>query len=230
LSLALAVKQRATRSALLTRCLFGVRTEPLGPGNRYFDLTTLALKRVASARIERGARVLDMGTGTSAVLGLWLARALACEVTCTDVDPRTVERARANVARNEVSLTVVCASLFEGVEETFDYVLFNPPYLPTATGRERDQPEELRSMWDGGPEGTDTIAAFLDAFSARDSRATVLLGVNRVHVGRERVTALIGARDPLDLRAVEAHPWLPVDVYVLVKKKSPSASASTPLA
>jgi methylase of polypeptide subunit release factors len=109
-------------------------------------------------------------------------------------------------------------------------VLFNPPYLRTAFGRERDQPQELRTMWDGGADGTETVAAFLDAYAARETNATALLGVNRMHVPRERLRALIAARAALEASELAAHPWLPVDVHVLIRSKSRSASVSTPLA
>jgi hypothetical protein len=74
------VKQRLTRSAFLTRWLFGVHAPALADGNRCFDLTTLALQREARRRIARGARVLDMGTGTTAVLGIWIERELGSTV------------------------------------------------------------------------------------------------------------------------------------------------------
>ena len=230
MSALLDLKARATRSPGLTRRVFGVRVGPLEPGDRYFDLTTLALWRAARRRIGRGARVLDMGTGNSAVLALALERALGCRVLASDVDPRTVERARDNVARNGSALEVRRAALFEGLAGELDFVLFNPPYLPTATGRARAQPEAQRSMWDGGADGTDTIAAFLAAFEGFDTPATALLGVNRLHVPRRRVLPLVSARPGLALREVDARPLLPVDLYVLVRTKSPSTSTSMPLA
>jgi methylase of polypeptide subunit release factors len=230
LSIALAAKQRATRSPLLLRWLFGVRAGALEPGDRYFDLTTLALRRAARARVRRGSRVLDMGTGTSAVLGLWLHRALGCRVVCTDVSSLAVARAREVVAHNGADVEVRCTPFFDGLEQEFDYVFFNPPYLPTAVGIARRQPEALRSMWDGGADGTRAIAAFLAAFAAWDARATAVLGVNRLHVPRARVEELLGAEAGVAPIAIDAHPLLPVDVYFLERTKSPSTSTSMPQA
>lgn len=214
----LAAKNGAARSRFVARLVTGLDLSPLGPGDRHFDLTTLGLMRSARRRIGRGARVLDMGTGSSALLALWLWRRRGCHVVATDVDLEAVEGARENVARHGAPIAVSRASLFEGVEGDFDFVLFNPPYLPSATGRARGLAERRRPLWDGGPEGTTTVEAFLDAFAAHGGAAAALLGLNRLHVPRERATERIRRRAGVELADVDAHPWLPVDVYVLVTR------------
>lgn len=220
---------RATRSRFLARWIFGGDPPPLGPDEHYFDATTLALLGALRRDIPEGSRVLDMGAGSVAVLGLWLWRVRGCEVTCTEVDPALVERARESVRLAGAPIRVLQASLFEGLEESFEHVVFNPPYVPTAVGHERGLPERTRSQWDGGPEGTAAIATFLEAFERAGGAAVARMGVNRRHVPRMEVERLCADRAGLTLRAVRPHRWLPVDVYVLVTSQSPSASTSSPL-
>ena len=213
-----------TRSPLAARLLFGGSYGAPAAGAHHFDVTSLGLLREARRTVRRGARVLDMGTGSAALLGLWCWRRRGCRVVCTDRDPAIAREARAAVERNGAPLPVVCCALFDGVRGPFDVVLFNPPYVPTAVGEERALPARYRSQWDGGPEGTSTIEAFVRGFAAAAGDATGLLGVNRRHAPRARVTPLLG-----DLAyEVRAHPVLPVDVYVLRNRKSPSASTSSP--
>ena len=218
---------RLTRSRFLAQELFGARILPLEPGEHAFDATTLALRRRAIACIAPGARVLDVGTGSAAILGLWLWRR-GCRVTCTELDPAIAARARAHVELNGAAVRVETGSFFAGLREPFDHVLFNPPYVPTGTGRQRALPQSHRTQWDGGPDGTDTIAAFVEAFAREGGSATALMGVNSLHVPRERVELLL-QRDGLAVQGVWKHPWLPVHVYDFVRNQSPIASPSRPV-
>lgn len=87
--------------------------------------------------LKAGASVLELGTGTG-VLAAVLARRGAVRVTATDVNPRAVACARANLDRLGVGerCEVVEADLWPAVSETMettdaaDIVVFNPPWLP----------------------------------------------------------------------------------------------------
>ena len=96
--------------------------------------------------LKAGASVLELGTGTG-VLAAVLARRGAVRVTATDVNPRAVACARANLDRLGVGerCEVVEADLWPAVSETTettettdaadaadaaDIVVFNPPWLP----------------------------------------------------------------------------------------------------
>ena len=127
---------------MAARVLFGGRFPRLRPDEHYFDVTTVALRAVLRRGIAPASRVLDMGTGSAAVLGLWLWRRLRCRVRCSEVDPELVLQARESVRRNGAPIEVVRASFFEGVDGRFDHVVFNPPYVPTRVGSERGLPAD----------------------------------------------------------------------------------------
>jgi methylase of polypeptide subunit release factors len=193
--------------------MFGVDFPPLPSGGRYFDLTTAVLVSVATPRLGPGRRLLDMGTGAFATIGLALWRRTGCDVVSTDVRPDLVRQAQANADANRAPIRVVEARFFDGVNGEFDCVTFNVPYVPSrllaGTG-------DVQS--DGGPEGTSVIEGFLDGFAARGARATAYLGVNRLFVPREKVVRLIERRAGLALKQVRRRwPW-PVDVYVLERR------------
>jgi len=202
----------ASRSRTLARARFLIDFPPLEPGERYFDLTTGPLVATAVRRLGPGRRLLDMGTGAFATVGLALWRRTGCDVVSTDVRPDLVRRARANVEANGAPIRVVEARFFDGVEGEFDVVTFNPPYVPSGMLGGPD----VQS--DGGPEGTTVIEGFLDAFAARGGKATALLGVNRWLVPRETVVRLIAARPGLVReRVVGRWPW-PADVYAMMRR------------
>jgi release factor glutamine methyltransferase len=113
--------------------------------------------------VERKVRgvVLDMGTG-SGIQAITAARKPeVTHVVAVDVNPQALEEARKNAVSAGVSgkIEFRLSDLFQAVEERFDYILFNPPYLPTHPEEPRD--EAVRA-WDGGPTGSEVIRRFLE--------------------------------------------------------------------
>lgn len=209
-----------SRSRTLARWLFGIDFPPCPEGARYFDITTPVLVRAARAYLDRSSRLLDMGTGAFASIGLCLWRRTGCEVVSTDIHPDVVRQARENVARNGAPNRVIEARFFEGVGGDFDCITFNIPYVPT---RLLSAAGDFQS--DGGPEGTSVIEAFLDAFVVRGGRARALLGVNRIFVPPQRLLPLVAARPDLVVEKTIRPPVWPVAVYVVRRRDAAGAAA-----
>lgn len=98
--------------------------------SEYVDL----VDEVAASSLTAGASVLELGTGTG-VLAAVLVKRGAGQVTATDVNPRAVACARANLDRLGVGdrCEVVEADLWPVSPDqagTADIVVFNPPWLP----------------------------------------------------------------------------------------------------
>ncbi len=104
-----------------------------------------------------GEVVLDMGTGTG-LLGL-IAAKKAARVVGLDINSKAVGCARLNARLNGIeNFEARRSDLFEKVSESFDTVLFNPPYLPT----EPLEPVDCYSRaWDGGVRGRAVVERFL---------------------------------------------------------------------
>ncbi len=77
-------------------------------------------------RKKVSGRVLDMGTG-SGILAFASAENSE-EVIAVDIDPEAIEYAKARNTFQNVKF--VLSDLFERVEGKFDWIIFNPPYLP----------------------------------------------------------------------------------------------------
>ena len=106
--------------------------------------------------------VLDLGTGSGCLAIAVAVKCPAARVRATDVSPEALAVAQANAARHCVAdrIQFVAGDAFEGMptDATFDLVLSNPPYIPTAEiaslepeVRDYDPSEAL----DGGPDGLD---------------------------------------------------------------------------
>lgn len=128
---------------------------PLHAGSSAF------MAEVACAELPRGARVLDLGTGSGA-LGLAALRSGAGKVVSTDVAPAAVACARANARRCglEDGIEVREGTLFEPVRgERFDRIWWNPPYYP----REPGSPAAAAFM---SGEGHGVVARFLSEYES----------------------------------------------------------------
>src|SRR5438270_1854951 len=78
--------------------------------------------------VHDGERVLDMGTG-SGVNGI-LAATKGAHALAVDTNPRALEAAKANAARNGVGdrVEVRHSDVFSEVDGTFDLIVFDPPF------------------------------------------------------------------------------------------------------
>lgn len=120
---------------------------------------TETLVQEAAVRCPPQGKVLDIGVG-SGCIAIALAKALpGIGITGCDASKAALELAQRNAARHGVSLELVHGSLFEPFAgRTFDLIVSNPPYIPTAD-LDALQPEvrdhEPRQALDGGADGLD---------------------------------------------------------------------------
>ena len=87
---------------------------------------------VAEALRLPWTRVLDLGTGTGAILISLLAERPGAAGLGTDLSEAALAVARANAARIGVRAGFARADWFEGVEGRFDLIVSNPPYIAAA--------------------------------------------------------------------------------------------------
>src|SRR5271168_2996050 len=85
-------------------------------------------------------RVLDIGTG-SGIQGITAAKR-GCSVTFLDIDPKAVDCAKSNANLNNIRGNFICSDMFDKINEKFDTIIFNPPYVASK--------EKLHLALDGG--------------------------------------------------------------------------------
>jgi release factor glutamine methyltransferase len=154
--------------------------------------------------LARGARVLDLFTGSGA-LALAAAREGARAVTAVDVSRRAVATCRLNARRNGLSVEARRGDLFAPVAgERFDLILANPPYLPGAGGLPR---AGAARAWEGGGDGRRLLDRLCDAAPAHLAPGGSLLLVQ---------SSLCGERATLDRLAAAG-----LDAAVLARRPGP---------
>jgi release factor glutamine methyltransferase len=113
------------------------------------------LAETASERLGAGDVALDVGTGSGYVAATVAAETGATVHGC-DVNPHACRRAR------DAGVPVVRTDLVSGFRDgAFDWVLFNPPYLPTPPEVEGD--DWMEAALSGGEDGRRVVNPFLDS-------------------------------------------------------------------
>jgi release factor glutamine methyltransferase len=98
-----------------------------------------------------GKSVLDMGCG-SGFLAV-LASKLGGKVTAADISLEAVRQTEKNARTNGQSIRTIRSNLFENINEKYDIVVFNPPYLP--------ETEYHDVTYSGGKTGRNIINRFI---------------------------------------------------------------------
>lgn len=199
------------------RLLFG-HWPAKGLRGQLWDWTTLALAAAMRRGVGRDSRVLDMGTGPAGVLAVYAKHRLKCAHACgVDHVPELLPTAAATAARCGVQIEFRHSTLFSAVQERFDVIAFNAPYIPIGEGRRlgalQDATEERR--WGGGMSGLDTVHRFLgEAPGYLLPEGRILLGVNHFYLPPDTVHEAVAGAGLRDLGAVR-HRLTRAAAYVL---------------
>ncbi|AHL23048.1 RlmF-related methyltransferase [Thermococcus nautili] len=128
-------KARILYNRAIAKALFGLEIEyhPRGlvtpPISRYLFLKTF---------LRGGEKVLEIGTGHTAMMALMAERLFDCEVTATELDDEFFEYARRNINRNLARVRLIKSNggIIRGVipeGERFDVIFSAPPYYERPT-------------------------------------------------------------------------------------------------
>jgi len=143
--------------------------------------------------------LLDLGTGSGCILVSLLHELTSATGIGVDTNPATLQLARANARRHGVGSRAgfVCSSWAEPIARRFDFVVANPPYIPSSEIASL-APEvaryDRRAALDGGDDGlaaTREIMAGLEAVLVPGGWAVFEVAAGQV----PRVSAMFRQRD-----------------------------------
>lgn len=103
--------------------------------------------------------VLEIGGGSGLVS---IHASLKAKSVCvTDINPYAIKCIEHNIKLNDRdNITIIQSDLFENINDCYDLILFNTPYLPVSE-EEYEISDEYSKAWDGGQDGRETIDKFI---------------------------------------------------------------------
>lgn len=165
-----------------------------------------ALKALENdGRQRENLRILDIGTGSGALLLALLRELTNATGIGTDISPTALQVARQNAARHDLTArsNFVACDIAAGVQGQFDLVVSNPPYvarseIPTLAPEVRDYDPVL--ALDGGRDGLNGYRAI-----AGDSGSLLCVGgrlIVELGAGQEPVVRALFTNNGLRVTAV----------------------------
>lgn len=177
---------------------FDVTPDVLVPRPDTETVVEAALDHAAAAGLRRRElRILDIGTGSGALVLALLHELPAAHGVATDLSAAAIDVARGNAERLRLAARcsfVVC-NMADALQGRFDLVVSNPPYIARgaiATLEPEVRDYDPRLALDGGADGLDAyraIAAAAPRLLARGGRLLLELGAGQ----SVPVSALIAA-------------------------------------
>lgn len=150
---------------------------------------------IAAALEAPFTRLLDLGTGTGAILLTLMAERPGAQGTGTDISPAALAVAAQNAAALDLSPTLIESDWFAAVTSRFDLIVSNPPYIaahemPALAPEVRDWEPRMALTDEGDGLGAyRAIAAGAAAHLTPGGRIIVEIGPDQA----DAVTALFAA-------------------------------------
>lgn len=110
---------------------FEVNENTLIPRPETEELVELVINEGKGKREERKVKILDIGTGSGCIAVSLAANIPNAEVFAIDVSEKALATARRNAELNNVEVTFLLKNILEteDLEDQFDIIVSNPPYV-----------------------------------------------------------------------------------------------------
>ena len=105
------------------------------------------LQKIVKKETKSTDKVLDMGTGSG--IQAKTAYETTKDITAVDINPECL---------NLNNIKTIQSDLFNNIEDSYDLIIFNPPYLP----EDSKEPKDSALATTGGKEGNEIIQSFLN--------------------------------------------------------------------
>ncbi len=107
--------------------------------------------------------ILEIGCGCGVAAIVNAKENIKNKITAVDINEDAIRNSKYNTKLNNIkSIKFLKSNLFSNVHGKFDYILFNPPYLPTTKNEKLKS--NLNLAFDGGASGRKIIDKFLKQF------------------------------------------------------------------
>ena len=101
-------------------------------------------------------KILDLCTGSGAIaVSIKSILKEKVEIIASDISKKAIEVARKNAKKHNVQIKFICSDMFEKINEKFDLIVTNPPYIRSKEIKllPEEVQKEPHSALDGGLDG-----------------------------------------------------------------------------
>ncbi len=99
---------------------------------------------------EKAENCLEIGCGSGFLSILAAKTSAVTDVTAVDINEKAVEATKKNAKKNNVKLKAFVSDLFSSINDSYDLIVFNSPYLPTQTDDQVSSGKFEDKQWSGG--------------------------------------------------------------------------------
>ncbi len=135
----------------------------------YIDRNVLTPRMETEKMVEyairyapKNSRLLDLGTGSGAIVVAIAKHRPDLEVWATDISSKALEVARRNVETHQVDVELVSSNLFERVTDRFSTIVTNLPYLREDADLMPEVQNEPSVALFGGKDGLELYRQFFE--------------------------------------------------------------------
>ena len=176
-----------------------------------------ALKLIKERNLDN-VRVLDLCTGSGCIAITIKKEMPSAAVVATDISAEALSLAKKNATSLGAEVTFLTGNLFNALkdEAKFDFIISNPPYIPTADLSKLDKEVveyEPKLALDGGVDGLDFYKKIRESFGnyLKDD------GIMLLEIGVNQAEAVIDIFKGFDCYAVEDYNNPPIKRVIVVK-------------
>ena len=131
-----------------------------------------------------------MGCGQFAILGQFFKKInYASDVTSVDIYEKFIENSLHNSKLNKSSIQIKKSNLFSNINEKFDLISFNPPYVPYTQKKDELKFPNIRYSENEGLKTTQDFLIRAKNYLTNDGE--ILLGINTFYVPQAHCNKLI---------------------------------------
>ncbi len=114
--------------------------------------------------ISDGDKVLDLCTG-SGFIALYIKNKVNVDIIASDISDDAIAQAKQNAMENQLNIKVVKSNLFDNINDKFDLIISNPPYIPNETPLSKSVTQyEPKEALFGGVDGNDFYKKIVEEY------------------------------------------------------------------
>ena len=129
---------------------------------------------------EKNIKILDLCTGSGAIAVSVSKNISKARITATDISKKAIDIAKINAINNNVNINFIKSDLFKNIEDKFDIIVSNPPYIEKEVIKSlpKDVQYEPKIALDGGIDGLEFYRLIAnDAYKFMNNNGYLILEI-----------------------------------------------------